>query len=186
MPANNPLNLAQLHEAILSGLREKLPIPALNIDSYPTLNRRVVLPAVLLELDELEPGEEPATGETPFIGRFKAYAVFDPNQQVADLQVRELAARIVVAIHHEDWGLPIGLAHFMNASADGFKPELDGYIAWSVEWTHEFHLGDVEWPFEDEAGLEIMLGMYPETGTGKESEYWPLGEAPPDDWGEHK
>jgi hypothetical protein len=144
-----------------------------------------VLPAVLLELDELEPGDDPGTGETALIGRFRAYAVYDPNQQQADLQVRELAARIAMAINHENWGLPIGIARFTQAGADGFKPELDGYLVWIVEWTHEFHLGEVEWLWPDES-LEIMLGLYPETGPGKEDQYWPLGELPPENWGEHK
>lgn len=31
---------------------------------------------------------------------------------------------------------------------------------------------------------ETLLGLYPETGTGREDRYWPIGEEPPPDWGE--
>lgn len=55
-----------------------------------------------------------------------------------------------------------------------------------VEWTHEFHLGESAWPYPDESGLTVMLGMYPETGAGNEAGYWPIGSEPPADWGEQK
>ncbi|MCL2345250.1 MAG: hypothetical protein FWC58_05315 [Desulfobulbus sp.] len=177
-------NLAQLHNAIIAGLRVKLP-GAVYIGAYPVIERRITLPSVVVELDEMEPGTDPGTSETALIGRFQARAIVDPNVKQADLQVRELAALIAVAITHETWGLPIGVAKLTQIGPDGFKPELDGYLVWVVEWTHEFHLGKVEWPWPDEA-REILLGMYPETGTGREDQYWPLGEAPPENWGESR
>ncbi|MDR2164585.1 MAG: hypothetical protein LBO79_02930 [Zoogloeaceae bacterium] len=185
MPADNPQNLAALHAAILSGLSAKLP-QGICVQAYPDLRgreARVTLPAVLLELSELEPGEEPGTGEVPLIGRFHAFAVIDPNLPDACMQVRELAAKIAVALHDENWGLPITPARLVMAGEDGFRPELDGYLSWMVEWTQEFHLGALEWPYPV-SPREVFLGLYPETGTGNEADYWPLGEAPPDDWGE--
>jgi hypothetical protein len=177
----NP-TVSSLHAAIIDGLRGKLAgIPF--VEAYPVLSRRVTLPAVLVELAELEPGTDPGTGETAVIGRFQARAIVDPTQAQAHLQVRELAARIVVAIMHENWGLPIAPAQLVQAGEDAFRPELDSYLVWVVEWAHEFHLGDIEWPWPDEH-LEIMLGLYPETGPGNEPDYWPVGEKPPDDWGE--
>lgn len=177
-------NLAQLHDAIITGLRAKLP-KAVSVNAYPVIERRIGLPAVVVELDEMEPGDDPGTGETALVGRFQARAIADPNCKPADLQVRELAALIAVAITHETWGLPISIAKLAQVGPDGFKPELDGYLVWVVEWTHEFHLGQIEWPWPDQS-QEIMLGMYPETGAGREDQYWPLGEAPPENWGEAK
>lgn len=176
-------NLAQLHAAIVAGLRAKLNgVPT--VDAYPVIQRRIHLPAVLVELAEMEPGDDPGSGETALIGRFQARAIIDPIQANADMQVRELAARIAVAITHETWGQEIGIAKLVQIGEDAFKPELDGYMVWVVEWTHEFHLGESAWPYPDESGLTVMLGMYPETGTGNEASYWPLGSAPPSDWGE--
>jgi len=151
-------DLQQLHTAILDGLRAKL-VGISSIDAYPVLQRRICLPAVLLELAEFEPGQDPGTGETALIGRFQARAIVDPNKSAADLAVRELAARIAVAITHETWGLPIGIAHFVQAGEDAMKPELDGYLVWMIEWTHEFHLGKTMWQWPDESGLEIMIGF---------------------------
>lgn len=176
-------NLAQLHAAIVAGLRDKLKgVPT--VDAYPVIQRRIHLPAVLVELAEMEPGDDPGTGETALVGRFQARAIVDPNHACAALLVRELAARIAVAITHETWGLPIGVAQLVQIGEDAFKPELDGYIVWVVEWTHEFHLGETVWPYPDESGLTIMLGMYPETGAGKQGSYWPVGSEPPAAWGD--
>ena len=178
-------NLTQLHTAIVAGLRAKLAgVPT--VDTYPVIRRSLRLPAVLVELAEMEPGDDPGTGETALVGRFQARAIIDPNQANADLLVRELAARIAVAITHETWGLGIGVAQLVQIGEDAFKPELDGYMVWVVEWTHEFHLGEAAWPYPDESGLTVMLGMYPETGEGRAEHYWPLGEEAPDDWGEQK
>ena len=176
-------NLAQLHSAIVDGLRAKLDgIPT--VDAYPVIRRRVQLPAVLVELSEMEPGKDPGTGETALVGRFQARAIVDPNLTAADMQVRELAARIAVAITHETWSLPIGSARLVQVGEDAFRPELDGYMVWVVEWTHEFHLGATVWPYPDETGLTVMLGLYPETGAGRENRYWPENGEPPEHWGE--
>lgn len=178
-------NLAQLHAPIVDGLRAKLAgVPT--VEAYPATQRRIRLPAVLIELAEMEPGTDPGTGETALVGRFQARAIVDPSQAGADLVVRELAARIAVGLTHATWGLEITPAQLVQIGEDSFKPELDAYLVWVVEWTHEFHLGDMAWPYPDESGLTVVLGVYPETGAGKETSYWPLGEEPPDDWGEAK
>ncbi len=133
-------NLAQLHTAILAGLRAQLPdVP--EIAAYPDIRRRVAgLPAIIVELSDLEPGADPGTGETALIGRFSAFVVVDPNRTDAQMQVRELSARLAAVLRGADWGLPIGIARFSHAGEDGMNPDLDGYLVWAVEWTHEFTL----------------------------------------------
>lgn len=175
-------NLAQLHTAIVHGLQAKLGVQT--VDAYPVIRRRIVLPAVLVELSEMGPGRDPGTGETALVATFQARAIVDPNLPDADVQVRELAAHIAVAITHETWGLDVSIAQLVHMGEDAFKPELDSYMSWVVEWTHEFHLGESAWPYPDDTALTIMLGMYPETGATHEDDYWALGSAPADDWGE--
>jgi hypothetical protein len=59
-----------MHDAIIDALIEKLPDVAV-LPAYPDLQRSIkALPAVLLELSELEPGDDPGTGETALIGHF--------------------------------------------------------------------------------------------------------------------
>lgn len=193
-------NLAQLHLAICAGLRGKLG-SALTIDVYPANLASITPPAVYLDLNKIEPGTDPRTGETALVGHFLARIVIDPMQANSELQLRELAAAIAVAINNENWGLEIGSARFMQSGADHSKPEWSSYLVWAVEWTHEFHLGaQVDWQTYGNllaggiadypenmapAGSSqfakastLMLGLYPDTGANKETEYWPAGSEP--------
>ncbi|MCL2829419.1 MAG: hypothetical protein FWD77_01625 [Betaproteobacteria bacterium] len=176
-------SLGQLHAAIVNGLRQKIP-ETITVGAYPEIERSLKLPAVLVELSEIDPGEDPGTGETALIAHFQARAIFDPAQKNAELLVRELAAQIAVAITHETWGVPVSVAQMLQIGEDAFKPELDGYLSWMVEWTHQFNIGPQNWPWPDSTGLCILLGIYPETGAGKEDKYWQLGDAVPENWGE--
>lgn len=169
-------NLAQLHDAMLAGLRSKLS-GQLSVDAYPT-GSPASLPALQLELADMTSGTDPRTGETALVGRFQARVVVDPNQSGAQLTVRELAAKVVQALQHETWGLGIGMAKPGTIAKDESRAELNAYLVWMVEWRHEFHLGQVVWPYEDQSNIALMLGLYPETGPGNEADYWVAGEVP--------
>lgn len=179
------MTLTELHAAIIAGLKAALPgVPT--IDAYPVIQRRIKLPAVVLELSEIEPGTDPGTGQVAVVGRFQARCIVDPVMAGADMAVREMATAVILALQYQIWGITddVAPARFLQAGDDGFKPDLDGYLVWMVEWLQEFHLGEFKWVWPDDTGLEIMFGMYPETGIGKEPKYWPLGVAPPGNWGE--
>lgn len=173
------ITLDQLYSAICAGIRSVLPSAVL-VDLWPELKRRITLPAVLIELNELEPGEDPYTGETAIIGRFQARIVVDPIMLKSHALCSGMAAALVVALREQRWGLPISPAEFVQAAEDFTKPELDSYRVWMIEWRHEFHMGEIDWPFEDSSGLSFYLGFDPETGPGNEDKYWQLSEAPPD------
>jgi hypothetical protein len=163
-------NLKTLHDAIVNGLREKIAGMEC-IDAYPKLGKRIPTPCVVIELSEMEPGHDPGTGQTSLIGRFQARAIFDPLAEDADLGVRELAARIAMAVHGETWEVPVTPAKLVQIAEDPFRPELDVYLVWLVEWTHEFELGDMVPPFPPD-GRAVVWGVDPETGRGHETDYW--------------
>lgn len=179
------MTLTELHVAIIAGLKSALPdVPT--IEAYPVIQRRIRLPAVVLELSEIEPGSDPGTGQVAVVGRFQARCIVDPVIAGADMVVREMAAAVILALQYQMWGITedVAPARFLQAGDDGFKPNLDGYLVWMVEWHQEFHIGAFKWVWPDDTGLEVMLGMYPETGSGKEPKYWPLSALSPDNWGE--
>lgn len=39
----------------------------------------------------------------------------------------------------------VSAGEFISAEVDGFRPELDAYLVWLVEWTHEVHAGKSVW-----------------------------------------
>lgn len=173
-----PLSLAQLYAAICAGIQAGMPTMQL-VEFWPEVGRKCPLPAVLLELAGFTPGTDPGTGETALIGHFQARIVVDPLPGQPDTRASLLAAQLAVLLSNQQWGLPIAPAEFEKAGPDWMKPELDGYLVWLVEFRHEFHLGQLEWPYEDSTGTTLYLGIDPDTGPGHEPDYWRAGEEAP-------
>ena len=168
-------NLKTLHEAMIRGLRSALPDVS-PIDAYPRIGRKIPTPSIAIEMSEMEPGHDPGTGQTSLIGRFQARAIYDPLAPDADLAVRELAARIACAVHAQTWGVAVTPGVLVQIGDDPFKPELDAYLVWLIEWTHEFDLGDVAAPFQPGA-VSILWGFDSGTDDGEGVEgYWDPGQ----------
>ncbi|MCG9093990.1 hypothetical protein [Laribacter hongkongensis] len=156
-------NLSELHRAIVAGLQHGLPqVPY--VDAYPVVESRIRLPAILVELSEMEPGHDPGTGETALVVRMQARVVIDPNLTDADMLVRELAARVAIIVNHQCWQLPIGMSELVQIGEDAFKPELDGYLVWLVEWQHEIHLGELDEMQMPDGATSIVVTVTPEPG----------------------
>lgn len=156
-------SVTELQIKVSEGLSHKL-LGRAAVHLYPVLKRRIALPAVIVELSEVSPAGNPRSGVTALIGHFAASAILDPNLVKADLFVRELAMDIAVALTHENWGLPISMANLSHVGPGVLKPDLEGYLIWSVYWTHEFYLGRQEWPFPDDNRnlyVGITAGNYP-------------------------
>lgn len=174
-----PADLDQLHDAIVTGLRAKLAtVLGLTVEDYPDLQRRVSIPAVLIELSEFEPHDDAGTGELDVWGHFEARCVIDPNDQGAQRTVRALAMQVANAVNREQWGLPVSPADVLDIAEDGFKPDLDGYLVWRVEWRHKFAVGESVWT---EAGIqprEIWLGIAPLIGPDHVADYHRVASLP--------
>ncbi|KVD09389.1 hypothetical protein WI80_13875 [Burkholderia ubonensis] len=162
-------NLKQLHDAIEQGLRIKLPAMK-RIEAYPRLGQKIETPLIAIELSEFEPGHDDGTDDVPLIARMQARVVFDPIDEGAELAVREVAARVAMAVHMQTWDLPITPGKVVQVAEDPFRPQLDTYCVWLVEWTHEFGLGMALGEIPD--GPTIRWGVDPDVGPGSEGQYW--------------
>ena len=136
------MNLDTLHRAIETRLASRLP--EISITSYPDLSGYVTLPLLVLELAEFDLGDDPGTGELALIAQFDARLVLDPTQHDAELNMRQLAARIAAEIHFQTWGLPVAPARIRDIGPDGFSAELDSYLVWRVSWTQALHVGEAQ------------------------------------------
>ncbi|MBH9667912.1 MULTISPECIES: hypothetical protein [Bacteria] len=162
-------NLKALHEAIERGMRVRLPTIK-RIEAYPRLGQKIETPLIAIELNEFEPGHDDGTGNVPLIARMQVRVVFDPIDDGAELAVREVAARVAMVVHGNTWELPITPGKVVQVAEDPFRPQLDTYCVWLVEWTHEFGLGIELDEIPD--GRAIVWGVDPDTGPGNEAQYW--------------
>ncbi|HDR9148100.1 hypothetical protein [Burkholderia vietnamiensis] len=162
-------NLKALHEAIERDMRVKLPTIK-RIEAYPRLGQKIETPLIAIELNEFEPGHDDGTGDVALIARMQARVVFDPIDEGAELAVREVAARVAMVAHGNTWGLPITPGKVVQVAEDPFRPQLDTYCVWLVEWTHEFGIGMELDEIPD--GRSVVWGVDPGTGLGNEGQYW--------------
>jgi hypothetical protein len=136
--------LDELHRALtqgisnIAGIRQCAP--------FPRRMDRVELPAVFLDLVELEPGTDPGTGELALITHWEARIV------VAELQSDALKIHYSLAVAIMQWlrshdfpQVNVGKAELKQAAPDHFAPEMQGHDVWLVEWTHQVRLGDSIW-----------------------------------------
>lgn len=161
-----------LHNAIETTLRAAFTVAELpTCEKYPELAKKIVSPAVLIELSELVPADDPGTGELALTARFSAYIVLQRSSR-AKLDAANLAAAVALNIYAASrFGQPIGPAQISRVAPDEFKPELFGYVVWVVEWTHEIRVGESVW---DGAGItptEIYLGIAPNIGLAHADDY---------------
>ncbi|WP_017517043.1 hypothetical protein ACQCLI_12965 [Pseudomonas nitroreducens] len=174
---DEPLTLDAFYAAVEQHIAEHLA-GAQRVRFWPRVGDALALPSVLLEIAEFEPGPDPGTGEVALDCRCEARIVVAPEQQDATRQAAHLSTQLSILLRAQTWGLAVDPALFTSAEQDYSRPELDNYLVWRVEWTQTLYLGEEQWPWPDESGYTLMIGLDPETGPGNEPKYVPAEGLP--------
>ncbi|QXH63813.1 hypothetical protein [Pseudomonas azerbaijanorientalis] len=170
--SDSAFSLDALYAAIEDHIRQALPSVRF-VATCPDIQDRIALPAVFLEPVEFEPGPDIGTGETVLVQRFEARVIVAPELARHQQLGAQLAAQIAVLLRAQTWGLDnVEQAQFVASRQDWTKPELDGYTVWTVEWTQQIYLGEVEWLWPVEPPGTLYLNVDGCTGTGNEDHYF--------------
>lgn len=157
-PEAPSVTLIEFADALVSALAAKLPdIPTISADAPPRQNRSLRVPAIYLEMADFS--QMQAAGDSRLLTdvRWEARCLVDPNLARADLMLRALVGRVVVALHDVRRPVPgHGHLRLVQAGPDAFRPEVEGYLCWVVEFGTEIALGELE-P-EGITPSEIYLG----------------------------
>ncbi|WP_253308731.1 MULTISPECIES: hypothetical protein [unclassified Wolbachia] len=139
------MNLKDLHDKICTTLKKEISAIQ-TCEVYPAIRKELVAPAVFIELSSLEQGKDPGTEELALKARFEARIVVDSTIENAPLIVRTLAAEVAKVVNKNTWNIKnVSPGEFISAEIDGFRPELDAYLVWMVDWSHQLHLGKSIW-----------------------------------------
>lgn len=157
------LSLDQLYQAIEKHLQQHLP-GVQTVAAWPDIKDHIPLPAVFLEMSEIEPGIDIGTGETTLVCKFEARIIVDSIRADPERQAVQLATQLAVLLRAQTWGLEVECAAFVRAVQDWTKPELDGYIVWLVEWDQTIYLGAEEWPWPNEPPGTLVFDLGPGVG----------------------
>lgn len=166
------MTLTDIHKALVTRLRTRFDADSVpTLACYPDLQRSLALPAIIIELSEFEPATEEGTGRLLLDARFEARVVVDPAQAGAHLTVRSIAAAVAHELSEMIRIAPgIGHNRVVRAGDDAFRPELDGYLCWAVEWACEIPVGALEAdPFPTPS--TVSLSHVPDVGEGNAGRY---------------
>lgn len=153
-----PFSLDLLYQAIEQHFQQHLP-GVQRVSFWPDIQQHIPLPAVFLDIAEIEPGTDIGTGETTLTITFEARVIVDVIRADRYPQAVHLATQLAVLLRAQSWGLPVEPAEFQRSSQDWTRPELDGYTVWLVEWTQTVYLGEEEWPWPDEPPGTLLISV---------------------------
>lgn len=156
--AEEPFSLDQLCREVEQHLLSHLP-GVQTVSAWPNIQDRIALPAVFLELAEIEPGADIGTGETALVCKFEARIIVDPIDPLHQQQAVQLVTQLAVLLRAQTWGLAVEPAEFVQALQDWTQPALDGYTVWLVEWTQQVYVGPEEWPWPDQPPGTLLFGF---------------------------
>ncbi|MCJ7475812.1 MAG: hypothetical protein MUP39_02265, partial [Wolbachia endosymbiont of Homalodisca vitripennis] len=126
---------------------------------YPSIRKELLAPALFVELVSLESGKDPGTEELALKARFEARIVIDSTIENAPIIVRSLASEVAKVVNKNTWNVEnVSPGEFISAEIDGFRPELDAYSVWLIEWIHLLHIGRSIWKDSDIRQHKIVIG----------------------------
>ena len=165
MNAETEIDLDVLHEAVVAAIVAGMPAVA-SVQAYPEDRTALALPAVLVDLEDMEaaPEADPGTEQLAVLTRWRARLILGFRTADVFRQVRKGAAQLAALVHLNRWGQPVGPARVTLVGPDPFDPDLDQYEVWVVEWEQLVHLGASVWSGEGVVPETVFLGLEPETG----------------------
>ena len=156
--SEQPFSLDALYLAIEQHIQQHLPGVEM-VSFWPDIAHHIPLPAVFLDIAEIEPGTDIGTGESTLNVTFEARVIVDVIHDRHYQQAIHLATQLAVLLRTQTWGLAVEPAEFKRSTQDWTRPELDGYTVWLVEWSQTIYLGETEWPWPDEKPGSLVFNV---------------------------
>ena len=156
--SEHPFSLNLLYQAIEQRIQQHLP-GVQTVSFWPDIQNHIPLPAVFLDIGEIEPGQDRGSGQTTLTITFEARLIVDVLCADHYQQAVQLATQLAVLLRGQYWGLPVQPAEFQRSTQDWTRPELDGYTVWLVEWTQIIYLGEQAWPWPDEPPGTLRISI---------------------------
>ncbi len=148
--------------------------------AYPLESNEIRTPAVLLEMESAEEGQDPGDGRLALRCRMAAHCVLGYQTEHIGLEVRSFAAQFFTLITDNKFGLgaDVSWPQTLELHPGEFKPGKAGFESWCVIWEQTLFLGESEW---DDTGIvpeTVMLGIAPNIGAAHEPDYVQVSGVP--------
>ena len=168
------ITIDDLHEIIISNLKSAFT-NIITVDDYNAPRKKLEVPALLIELEDLERFEEqPGTAQLSMLCNFQARVILPFTSENVRREIRKLATSVAVYIEGQRWIEGCGVASVTSISQDAFTPHQDQFEVWSIEWSQEIWLGEPIWKNDGNIPAEVLASWSPEIGPDNEPEYTPI------------
>ncbi len=171
-------NLRQIHDAIIDDLTERYRDRVYTIMSYDMWPdddgqdpQPIITPAIILELDAIDPGDDDGTDRQSLMLTWSAHCIISIRTQDMQIELREFAADVLSHVRHNRWGLGSAVSppEDLVAIPDEFIPENAGYESWIAQWRQQSYVGSDFWA--GVAPKEVYLGIAPRIGADYVDDY---------------
>ncbi|QAU22884.1 hypothetical protein EO087_01855 [Dyella sp. M7H15-1] len=170
------VTLDALHAAMREQLAEQFPGFRLVAFYREDESEKLPAPACLLELTEIEPApvDDAGTGQFPALLRWEAHVVLGFADPAVQLEVRKAAAALATWLHLRRWkGIRADACQVIGCYKDEFKPGLDRYAVWTVEWVQWVFLGESAWDNDGVIPEHVYFSFAPDVGEAHRESYQP-------------
>lgn len=135
--------------------------------------QQLKLPAILVDLTELEPDPEAdaTTGEWPCLVHFRAYVIYGYRKDNVRRAVAKAAGALAATVHSNRLGVRWGGGIVIDTGPDDFSSPAGQVEVWAVEWVHRADIGDRFILEEGPAVAEVYLSWAPDIGEDHRDDY---------------
>ncbi len=162
----SPLN--ELYQTLFSGIGQ---LPNVHYcGHYPSRMDAITVPAVLIELVELEPGTDLGTEELVLVAHFEARVIMQVNMSPEPIQALVLSV-LQWLNDMNDTPDKVTKPNIKQALPDAFAPDTHAYQVWQIHWSQNLRMGPSVWEGEGIAPSQIWLGQSPDIGADHEPQY---------------
>ena len=166
MSVLSPLN--ELYQSLFSGIGQ---LPNVHYcGHYPNRMDAITVPAVLIDLVELEPGTDLGTEELVLVAHFEARVIMQSN--VSPEPIQALVLSVLQWLNDmNDTPATVTKPNIKQALPDAFAPDTNAYQVWQIHWSQSLRMGPSVWEGEGIAPSQIWLGQSPNIGADHEPQY---------------
>ena len=159
--------LKALLDELVTGIQA---IPAIShCGTTPKRRDDIHLPAVLLDMIELEPGQDPGTGELELISHWEARVLYSDKEPLWIGWA--LVQEVMLFLFNHSWSaINVGRANIKQASPDHFSPELQGHSIWLIEWTQKIRISESVWDSDCPTPSIVVVNWFSELDTNIEDD----------------
>lgn len=143
-----------------------------SVETWPNNRDRLQTPALLVEIGEMDVGDDPGTGETKLNCQVSIYVVIRDSQETDSVSSLDTAASIAAYLRLNRFGLPVGPSFVRGAYPDVWQPELEEFNVWRVDYETSIRVGEDGFaPGESYELQQVWLGRDPNTGSEHVDDY---------------